>query len=69
MVNSLKEKENIEIIECFIKYNINVKESFIKLVEKIIKLQALKEDNENAKYTILNDRSIKKKKGKCIGKK
>ena len=38
MVNALKEKEKVEIIECSAKENINVNEAFISLIDKMIEL-------------------------------
>ena len=58
MVNSLKEKEKVEIIECSTKENINVNEAFISLIDKMIELELGKrrtlfsedDDEENEKY-------------------
>ena len=73
MVNSLRENEDIEIIEGSAKNNINVNECFIKLIEKMLELglgqkkELLEEEEENSQNITLNESENRKKKAKCCG--
>ena len=71
MVKSLKENENIEIMEGSAKNNINVNECFVKLIEKMLELglgqkkESLEDDDENGQNISLINNTKKKK--KCCG--
>ena len=73
MVNSLRENEDIEIIEGSAKNNINVNECFIKLIEKMLELglgqkkELLEEEEENSQNITLNESVNRKQKAKCCG--
>ena len=72
MINNLKENKNIEIIKCSAKNNINVNESFIILIEKMLELglghqKSLEDVNGNTQNFSLNDNANKKKTSKCYG--
>ena len=73
MVKSLKENEDLEVIEGSAKNNINVNECFVKLIEKMIELglgqkkESLEDDDENPQNITLSESTNKKKKKKCCG--
>ena len=73
MVKSLKENEDLEVIEGSAKNNINVNECFVKLIEKMIDLglgqkkESLEDDDENPQNITLSESTNKKKKKKCCG--
>ena len=78
MINTLKEKENVEIIEGSAKENKNVNEAFILLIDKMLELGVGKrttsfgdddEENEKGKNVKLNNNKIQNgnKKGCCGG--
>ena len=75
MVKSLRENENIEIIEGSAKNNINVNECFAKLVVKMLELglgqkNSTEDDDEPQNITLTDDTNgngNKKKKHKCCG--
>ena len=78
MIKSLKEKENVEILEGSAKENINVNEAFILLIDKMLALGLGKvkasfnedddEENEKNKNIKLNNNKTQNKKGCCAGK-
>ena len=76
MVESLKEKENVEVIEASAKTNINVNEAFISLIDKMIglgigtvKTTIGDEDEEDGKNIKLkNAKGQKNGGGGCCGK-
>jgi len=76
MVESLKEKENVEVIEASAKTNINVNEAFISLIDKMIglgigtvKTTIGDEDEEDGKNIKLNNaKGQKNGGGGCCGK-
>jgi len=72
MVNDLQQKENIEILLASAKNNINVSETFSKLVDKmmdldlgVVKRNTVFGDNDEEKGQKLNSKTEKKKKGCC----
>ena len=75
MLKSLKENENIEVIEGSAKNNINVNECFVKLVEKMLELglgqkkDSYEDEDDNPQNITLTDdtNGNKKKKRKCCG--
>jgi len=76
MVESLKEKENVEVIEASAKTNINVNEAFISLIDKMIglgigtvKTTIGDEDEEDGKNIKLNNaKGQKNGGGGCCGR-
>ena len=76
MVESLKEKENVEVIEASAKNNINVNEAFISLIDKMVGLgigtvkTAVGDDDEDDKKIKLNNaKGQRSGGGGCCGKK
>ena len=77
MVESLKEKENVEVIEASAKTNINVNEAFISLIDKMIglgigtvKTTIGDEDEEDVKNIKLNNEKRQRNGGGgCCGPK
>ena len=74
MIESLKEKENVEVIEASAKTNINVNEAFISLIDKMIglgigtvKTAIGDEDEEDGKHIKLNAKGQKGGGGGCCG--
>ena len=74
MIESLKEKEKVEVIEASAKTNINVNEAFISLIDKMlglgignVKTAIGDEDEEDGKNIKLNNATKRQNGGGCCG--